>query len=282
MSFFPMITVFTPTYNRSHLLERLYKSLEKVGYDNFEWLIVDDGSNDSTKEIIEQFQLNANFKIRYFYKENGGKHTAINEGVRIAYGELFFIVDSDDQLPEDSLIKIASYYEEIKDSEDVAGIAGKRFFLNNEMINESLHQKKFKMSTFDFRHQLRCTQDMAEVYKTSVLLKYPFPEFCGEKFMTESIVWNRISENYQLLYIDEYIYLGEYQENGLTNNYRKLVEKDPKGSLLYYKELLSLQLSIEDRKNYAKRLNSIAKMNGYSKFEVLKMIGFRNFMCIYF
>ena len=89
-----IITVFTPTYNRAHLLPRLYESLVKQTYRDFEWIIVDDGSSDNTAEVINEWD--ADFPIRFFRKENGGKHTSINLGVEKADGELFFIADSDD------------------------------------------------------------------------------------------------------------------------------------------------------------------------------------------
>lgn len=108
-----LITIFTPTYNRAELLPRLHKSLQEQTNKNFEWIVVDDGSTDNTKEVIENIilQQENDFPIRYFYKENGGKHTAINRGVREANGDLFFIVDSDDILTFNSveLISIFSF-----------------------------------------------------------------------------------------------------------------------------------------------------------------------------
>ena len=95
-----MITVFTPTYNRAHLLPNLYQSLLQQKAENFEWLVVDDGSTDGTEELVNQWIEEAAFTIRYFKKENGGKHTAINKGVQLAEGDLFFIIDSDDVLAE--------------------------------------------------------------------------------------------------------------------------------------------------------------------------------------
>ena len=88
-----MITVFTPTYNRAHLLSNLYQSLLQQKAEDFEWLVVDDGSTDGTEELVNQWIEEAAFTIRYFKKENGGKHTAINKGVQLAEGDLFFIID---------------------------------------------------------------------------------------------------------------------------------------------------------------------------------------------
>ena len=97
------LTLFTPTYNRAHLLERLYSSIKKQTYHHFEWLIVDDGSTDNTNEVVKTFIEEGIITIKYVFKRNGGKHRAINEGVQQAQGELFFIADSDDMLPPDAL-----------------------------------------------------------------------------------------------------------------------------------------------------------------------------------
>ena len=112
-----MITVFTPTYNRGTLLNRLYQSLSAQSYKDFEWIIVDDGSSDDTALIVELLQSNHfsnDFPILYHKKENGGKHTAINVGVKKAQGDLFFIADSDDILPSNALLTIAKVWEQTK------------------------------------------------------------------------------------------------------------------------------------------------------------------------
>ena len=98
-----LLTLLTPTYNRGKLLWRLYESISKQTYRDFEWLIVDDGSTDDTRKVVEEQILNEannnHLTIRYVYKNNGGKHTAVNKGVDLANGDLIFIADSDDMLP---------------------------------------------------------------------------------------------------------------------------------------------------------------------------------------
>ena len=98
-----IFTVFTPTYNRAHTLSRVYKSLADQTFKNFEWLIVDDGSTDGTKVLIEKWTEEASFPIRYFYQENQGKHIAHNLGVKKARGELFLSLDSDDTCVPEAL-----------------------------------------------------------------------------------------------------------------------------------------------------------------------------------
>ena len=93
-----LITVFTPTYNRAHTLERLFDSLMAQTSREFEWLVVDDGSTDQTESLIKEFSAKAAFSVRYIYQTNGGKHRAHNAAIKLAAGELVIILDSDDCL----------------------------------------------------------------------------------------------------------------------------------------------------------------------------------------
>ena len=61
----PMLTIFTPTYNRAHTLERLYQSLCAQSVKDFEWLLVDDGSTDSTRYLVLSWMGQKNFSIRH-------------------------------------------------------------------------------------------------------------------------------------------------------------------------------------------------------------------------
>ncbi len=121
-----LITVFTPTFNRATIIPKLYNSLVNQSFRDFEWIVVDDGSTDNTEAIFKNWVKESVFPIRYIKVQNGGKHRAINLGVNIAQGELFFIVDSDDVLLPDSLELIASKYSEIKDDSQFCGLAGSR------------------------------------------------------------------------------------------------------------------------------------------------------------
>ena len=104
-------TVFTPTFNRKELLEKLYKSLQKQTFKDFEWLIVDDGSDDGTKEKVEEFLNEKKLDIKYYFKENGGKQRAYNFATDKANGELFICLDSDDEYVENGLETILKYWK---------------------------------------------------------------------------------------------------------------------------------------------------------------------------
>ncbi|MFA7470916.1 MAG: glycosyltransferase family 2 protein [Weeksellaceae bacterium] len=278
------ITIFTPTYNRIYLLNRLYESIRNLNYTNFEWVIVDDGSTDGTENLINRFRENANFKLVYEKQENQGKYIAINNGVKLADKELFFIVDSDDWLPENSLNKIDDYYQKIKLDERFAGVAGLKKVANENIENIVLHQNEFVSNSLDFRFLYNYSGDIAEVFRTSILKMFPFPKFKNEKYCKPSLIWNRIAVKYNLLYFNEYIYHSEYQEGGITSQYSNLMLKNPKSSLKFYQELFSfysfknnLELKIKFLKHYI----DIARNNNYSWIYILKSLKLKN-LWLYF
>lgn len=273
------ITIFTPTYNRFQLLQRLYDSISHIKYSKFEWLVVDDGSTDETESFFRTILNNTHFPITYIKQNNGGKHTAINRGAQEAKGELFFIVDSDDLLPSDSLEEINHYYSKIKNNSKIAGVVGRKKIINSEKSFD-LKEKEFICSPFDFRYKFHYSGDMAEVIKTDILRQYPFPVFENENFVTESLIWFRIGNTYDFLYFDKPVYLCEYQEGGLTDNYWKLIKNNPKGSLLYYRELLQKEISKEHKLNVLKTIKSIAASNGYSIWKLFNILGINNFLLL--
>lgn len=107
------ITVFTPTYNRAHTLHRVFNSLNMQKFKDFEWLIIDDGSTDDTRELIDSYAKEAQYPIRYYYKENGGRHTALNMSYGLAHGKYIINIDSDDELAPEALQKIYGIWESI-------------------------------------------------------------------------------------------------------------------------------------------------------------------------
>lgn len=234
-----MITVFTPTYNRASTLLRLYESLQRQTLSDFEWIVVDDGSTDGTGRLCRQWQKeNKKFSFQYIYQENQGKHAAINRGVREAHGDAFFIVDSDDCLPPDSLQKTMEIFNQIALDDRFAGICGLRADMHNYLpLGNTEAVANRDCSMVDVREKYHIRGDMAEIFKTNILKKYPFPVFRGEKFLNEAVVWNQIAEKYILRYVPLILYYNEYRPDGLTYNIRKKYRQSPKGTMLLYKNI---------------------------------------------
>lgn len=224
------ITVFTPTYNRAYSLPRLYESLKEQTFQDFEWVIVDDGSKDNTTEVIKEFIAKRPFfEINYYKIKNGGKHRAINQGIGRAKGMLFFIVDSDDFLPSNALewVDIVESSIPCENKSDFAGVCGLKCDLSDNIIGKSFSGEYLDITTLE-RGKYGISGDRAEVFYTDLLKKYPFPEIDGEKFCTESLVWNLIAhDGYKLRYFNKNIYSCEYLDDGLTYQGWQLYANNP-------------------------------------------------------
>ncbi|WP_417427767.1 glycosyltransferase family 2 protein [Halpernia sp.] len=244
-----LLTIFTPTYNRSYILPTLYESLIAQKLYNFEWLIVDDGSTDNTRDLVNSWIKNAPFKIKYIFQENQGKHIAINTAVKEAQSELFFIVDSDDFLLEDATEIIALKYKKIINEKDVAGIASSKGHINNDEKFTDDIKNDVICFTSKINYEHKIAGEFAFVYKLEVLKQFPYPQFDGEKFCKESLVYKKIAQKYKMLFIPEVIYKAEYREDGLSANYWKLVLNNPKSSMLFYKLLSTYKIPLKHRLN---------------------------------
>ncbi len=199
------ITVFTPVYNRRHTIHRVFESLQNQTYKEFEWLVIDDGSTDGVEETIKDYIDQAHFTIRYYYKENGGKHTAINLAYQLMESEYFVILDSDDTLNEDALERMLFYWDSMPTERKalcwcVVGlcadsktgeVVGDRF---PEDINLQLNPGQAAKKVNGEKHGC---------LKLDIAKRYPFPEPDGTSFITESIVWNRIGKEYFQFYVND-------------------------------------------------------------------------------
>ncbi|MCM1141976.1 MAG: glycosyltransferase family 2 protein [Muribaculum sp.] len=274
------VTVVTPTYNRSHLLSRLYDSLCRQTYKDFEWLIVDDGSVDDTNQVINQFQEDRLIEIRYLKKTNGGKHTAINLAAREASGELFFIADSDDWLPENAIKCVVDTYNKIKDCDHIAGICGLDSYADGLLVGDMLPCEEMDESPQNIRCLWGIKGDMKEVFRTSIMKKFPFPEIPGEKFCPEALVWNRIGKYYKLRYINKPIYTVEYQPDGITSSITRARIHNPIATMMAYSEWFddarTLKVKLKMGLNYWRfrfwSNNKQVKISSWGK--LLKPIGF--------
>lgn len=235
------VTVFTPTYNRAYILPQLYASLLKQTVYDFEWLIVDDGSFDNTEELVAQWSVCCSqFSIRYHKQKNGGKHRAINWGTQNAGGELFFIVDSDDQLTEDAIQTIIEVRNTLPSDGQFAGIAGNKGYSSEKIVGTTFTGSTLDCTTVE-RGKFGISGDRAEVFFTDLMKRYPFPEYAGETFVTEAVVWDKMAiDGYCLRYFNKIIYLCDYLEDGLTGQGLDLYYRNPMGYGHYLRQTRSV------------------------------------------
>lgn len=237
-----MITVLTPTFNRGGL-QSLWDSLQKQTVKEFEWLVVDDGSTDGTKNLITQLQEKSDFPIRYIYKNNGGKHTALNVGIQTICSELIFIVDSDDCVTDDAVESILKIHKKYRSQNNICGYAFLRAFPDGKINGKKFDVDERIGSYIDVRVNGDDTgADKAEVFKTHCLKEFPFPEYPNEKFLGEDLVWVRMARKYEMVHINKAIYVGNYLEDGLTNNRRKHNIASPIGCMHRAEEFMESDL----------------------------------------
>lgn len=242
------VTVFTPTYNRGYTLKRLYDSLLAQSYRDFQWVVVDDGSTDDTEEFMKRCMEEGELEIIYRKKSNGGKMSAINMGVHLAQGEYFFIVDSDDYLENDAIEQIGKYSKELP--KEFGGLVFRKKNISQKdlkMEMGKLPQEIIDSDPVEIFYRKGVLGDKAEVIKTKVMKKYPFPIAKGEKFVPEGLIWNRIGRKYKLRYVDRVIYNFEYISDGYTNNFSKIIKNNPEGMKLYYREILREKIPVKNK-----------------------------------
>lgn len=224
------ITVFTPTFNRAYLLPRLYESLCRQSSQDFTWLVIDDGSTDNTKELIETWKLEDKIEIQYHYKENGGMHTGHNAAYRLIKTELNVCIDSDDYMPDDAIEKILNAWNAIQDKSKIAGIIGLDADKNGEIIGTKIPENLTKGSLMDLYNKHKVKGDKKLVLRTDIVREYPeYPEYEGEKLVPLGILYMMMGRDYDFVYKNEVYCIVEYQEEGSSHTIFKQYKQSPKG-----------------------------------------------------
>ncbi|OBU24854.1 glycosyltransferase family 2 protein [Photobacterium aquimaris] len=223
------ISIITPLYNRAHYLNVLAESINSQNIkwlSKIEWIIVDDGSTDNVDEVIEDIKSKLNFKFKYIRKENGGKHTAVNMGIDVSNGKYITIVDSDDHLVENALDSLFLLYD--CDYEINA-------FIDNKSLCPPFDKELYTLDDF-----IKLGGDRLIVIRTDIFKENKFPIYNDEKFVTESVVWNKVIDEYDIHCFNKSIITGEYVQGGLTDNYKILLKNNPKGVFSLLKTNLNL------------------------------------------
>ena len=272
------ISVLTPTYNRAESLEKLYTSLVVNSNSNieFEWLIMDDGSTDRTKIVVENFIKQNIVDIKYFYQENQGKMSAINNLMKEVTGDIVFTCDSDDYLVTGAFDVIKKYADKLLDDETVYALA---FLKKNEhgkvsgkKFSENLHRSD--MFSLYFRENM--TGEKILVFKTEIRKRFKHELEADEKFVTEARMYHKMDRDYDIIGINEILEIGDYRSDGYTKNILETFKNSPLGYYMYFKEILEkdfLGVSFKKRMyvykhfilftNLAEQKFTISDVNGF-------------------
>lgn len=243
----PLLTVFTPTYNRAYTLHKCYESLKRQSCRDFIWLIIDDGSTDETKELVDSWKTQQLVSIQYYYQENQGMHGAHNAAYERIETELNVCIDSDDYMPNDAVEKIIAFWNRYG-SPEYAGIVGLDATPSRKIIGDPLPEqlKDAKLSDLHGKHHI--TGDKKLVYRTELTRKTPpYPIFHGEKYCPLSYKYLLIDQIAPLLLMNEILCCVEYMEDGSSLNMVHQYKKNPQGFSFFRKTAMQLAPTYRDK-----------------------------------
>lgn len=241
----PSLTIITPTYNRANTLTNGFNALLKQSCYDFQWLIIDDGSTDNTKEVVQQFRSSTDrFEIDYHYKENGGKHTALNEAHPFIRGRYVVIVDSDDILSSDAVETILMRWKAFDNDKRV----GRIIFLKGYSVNRPICYVKNEGIPLNTLREPRigsAGRDCCDTFRTELFKKHPFPVFPDERFIGEGTAFTPMEMESLGVYYNKVLLIGNYLDDGLTKAGVAMRIHNPKGgmanSLVHMHPKLSLK-----------------------------------------
>lgn len=201
----PEVSVFTATYNRSHLIHRVWDSLCKQTFRNFEWIIIDDGSTDDTRQVIEEFAAQSDFPIRYVWQHNRGKHTAYNAFARHARAPLFCSVDSDDEILPNCLERLLFHFNEIPEHvrDTYAGVMCLAQDQHGELIGDEFWPADFSDNIVGVLLRHKKLGDKGGLTRVSMLREFPFPEDVERVYVPESYFIHGYSQKYRTKFVNE-------------------------------------------------------------------------------
>lgn len=256
------ISVLTATYNRANLLSRLYESILNNINSNIdvEWLIMDDGSIDETKEVVEKFIEENKLEVKYFFQENQGKMQAINNLIENAQGDLIIECDSDDYFTNNAFEIIKNAYEQ-NNMQNFYAMCFLKYDQTGKNMGNNFKKSITKM--FDLYFKEGENGEKALVFNSQIRKQYKYELENGEKFVTEARMFHKMDENYDIICINETIMICEYQIQGYTKNIIKQFKENPYGYFNYFKEILQKDMN---GVSFKKRLYAIKH---YILFSVL-------------
>jgi glycosyltransferase involved in cell wall biosynthesis len=214
----PVFTVFTPTYNRAHTLPRLYASLQRQTFRDFEWLIVDDGSTDNTRDVVAAWQecTSTNFPIRYFWQENAHKKAAFDRGVSEAKGELFYTFDSDDEALPETLQVLNKRWHDIPEAErhGFSGVTGLCITANGDTIGTRFPLDILDSDSQEIVHRYKIKGEKSGFHRTDVLRQFRFP-MNVQGHVPEGIVWSAIATRFKTRFVNDPLRIVHFEPNSI-------------------------------------------------------------------
>lgn len=249
------LTIFTPAYNRAYTLHLGYEALLRQTSKDFEWLIIDDGSTDNTRELVESWIAENKIPIRYHYQENQGMHGAHNTAYRLINTELNTCIDSDDYMPDNAVEKIIAFWKKYG-SKQVAGIVGLDADFEGKLIGTPFKENNVPIRLSHFYNQ-GGKGDKKYVYRSDIICNYPeYPIFQGEKYVSLGYKYELIEQDYPVLAMNEVLVNVEYRPDGSSLNMYRQYIKNPQGFAFIRKS--SMQLAPTAKRRFMEAIHYVS------------------------
>lgn len=276
----PTVTILTPSYNRAHTLPRVFESLQKQTFQDFEWLVIDDGSTDNTKEVVDGFQKISDFKIRYYHQKNHHKFLTFFRGIDLAEGQYFSPLDSDDALLEDALEVLINTWKNIPDSQNIVFVSTLCEDQFGNLVGDQFTQDPLICTIFDMRFKYNIKGDKWGMGKTEIYkkMKLNLDDLSGRGFIPEGVFQyqfdklglhyciNKVTRIYFRDMNDELSLANQFYDRknafGLAENYKAFLNTYHTKFFSYPKTLIRnlggyLKFSALDKRSYVKSIKEI-------------------------
>ena len=194
------ISILTATYNRAQLLDKLYASI-LINSNNcpevqLEWLVMDDGSTDNTRRIVEEYCKENLIDVKYFHQENQGKMTAINNLIKETTGDLIVECDSDDFFTKDAFKIIVQSLQECKDMGETYALVFLKYTKDGQNMGNNFIENDYPSTMFDLYFKNGITGEKALVYNASIRKQFEYKLEHDEKFVTEARLHHEMDLKY--------------------------------------------------------------------------------------
>ena len=259
----PLFSILIPTFNRGHLLARALESAERQTFRDFEVVIIDDGSTDGTRDLVQKWQQRAPFPIVYHWQENQGKHGAHNTALAFLRGFFTVILDSDDVLVPNALERLKFHWDSIPADRKskFSGVEGLVCYFDGAIEGTRFPLDVLDADYLSLRKRYRVGGDKRGCVRSDILREFPFPRFAGERHVRPSLLWKRVAQKYQTRFVNEVVQLVERQPGGLSSDRFRLRTRNPAGFRFYFMEDVNLHGKDDP---LGQRLQSCANFVRYS------------------
>lgn len=272
------ISVLTPTYNRAHTLPNLYNSLVRNSKDHndFEWLIMDDGSSDNTEELVKEWIEANKICIKYFKQENQGKMVALNNLLSHITGEITIECDSDDYFTDHCFKEVITKWPTIKDDHTIYGMALLRVSPNGKTVGTRFKESGQVSKIFDLYFKDGVEGDKCLVFKSDIRKQFKHKLEGNERFATEGRMYHEMDLHYRgLKCFNIPAVISEYLDDGYTKNILNIFRKSPMGHYYYYLEMFNFDMSgvpFKKRLHIIKHYILFSCLTNQNKKDVIKNV----------